>query len=173
MESQKKIICENALGEAGEFNVDELEFRPGVYGIIVKDEKVLLIPVFEGYDVPGGGVDLGEPILDALKREMKEETGLDIEPKEVLHVGDDFFIHPIKKKPYQGVAIYFRCEIVGGEISDEFFTEDEKTYVKKATWVSISEIDDAKFYNALDNQGVIKRAADAVEKAVKGDSIGT
>lgn len=54
--------------------------------IIEKDGKILLAlrnhePFKDYWCLPGGHIDFGEPPEDAIKREIKEETGLDIEPK--------------------------------------------------------------------------------------------
>ena len=55
----------------------------GVYGLIIKDNKILLIKKKTGpydgkLDLPGGGIKYCEKVEDALVRELKEETGLDI-----------------------------------------------------------------------------------------------
>lgn len=55
-----------------------------VGAIIVKDSKILCLKRVEndflgGYlDLPGGGVDKGEGVIEALSREVKEETNLDV-----------------------------------------------------------------------------------------------
>lgn len=51
--------------------------RSSVYGLWVKDNKILLIqpPYSEKWESPGGGVESGENEIDALKREFFEETG--------------------------------------------------------------------------------------------------
>jgi 8-oxo-dGTP diphosphatase len=57
--------------------------RPGVYAILARDGQVLLThqadPVPE-FQLPGGGIDKGEPLLTALHREVYEETGWRIAP---------------------------------------------------------------------------------------------
>ncbi len=55
--------------------------RPGAYAVLIRDHRVLLTfqeapkPEFQ---LPGGGIDLGEQILPALRREVMEETGWSI-----------------------------------------------------------------------------------------------
>ncbi|OGH11293.1 MAG: hypothetical protein A3B38_00510 [Candidatus Levybacteria bacterium RIFCSPLOWO2_01_FULL_36_13] len=55
-------------------------FHIGIKAVIVNDDKALVLRDtnrYEGYDVPGGKIDKGETIEQALKRELKEELGLD------------------------------------------------------------------------------------------------
>jgi mutator protein MutT len=65
----------------------------GVGGVVVRAGRVLLIrrgkePLYGRWVVPGGTVELGETLEEALVREMQEETGLRVEPLEVLTVFD-------------------------------------------------------------------------------------
>jgi 8-oxo-dGTP diphosphatase len=65
----------------------------GVGGVVVRDGRALLIrrgkpPLLGRWAIPGGTVELGETLQEALVREMQEETGLEVEPVEVLTVFD-------------------------------------------------------------------------------------
>jgi 8-oxo-dGTP diphosphatase len=65
----------------------------GVGGVVVRDGRVLLVrrgkePLYGRWTVPGGTVELGETLEEAVVREMEEETGLRVEPVEVLTVFD-------------------------------------------------------------------------------------
>lgn len=65
--------------------------RVGVGGVVVNDGRVLLVrrgqePLKGKWSLPGGLVELGENLTQALRRELKEETGLDVEPVQVIGV---------------------------------------------------------------------------------------
>jgi mutator protein MutT len=65
----------------------------GVGGVVVRDGRALIVrrgkePLYGRWAVPGGTVELGETLEQAVVREMEEETGLDVEPLEVLTVFD-------------------------------------------------------------------------------------
>ncbi len=83
--------------------------------IIVEDEKILLIAHKKGthtyWLLPGGGVKYGESLDKALKRELKEELGIDIKVDDIAMISDS--IEPDGKRHI--VNITFRCEYEDGE----------------------------------------------------------
>ena len=63
--------------------------RVGSYGIIIHEEKIALVKKAKGgykgkLDLPGGGVEHDENLVEALKREIKEEAGIDISSYKLL-----------------------------------------------------------------------------------------
>lgn len=53
--------------------------RPGAYALVIHEAKVLIVEENSGWFLPGGGLEDGESPVDALHREMLEETGYRIE----------------------------------------------------------------------------------------------
>ena len=89
--------------------IDRFTIR--VYGILTDSNKrVLLSDEFIRGDYftkfPGGGMEFGEGTRDCLKREFKEETGLDVKIGEHIYTTDYFQISAFNKKD-QIVSIYY------------------------------------------------------------------
>ncbi|MDD3190673.1 MAG: NUDIX domain-containing protein [Candidatus Pacebacteria bacterium] len=158
----KKVICHDINDKEYEVDSSELKFRPSVYGVIIKDDKILLSGQWDGYDFPGGGVEIEETVEEALLREVKEETGLDVEKKEVVHCETSFY-KTTKGQCVNSVLVYFLCEITGGEISTEFFSESEKEYANAAEWIDIKDVEKIKFYNSIDSLEIIRKAEDILK----------
>lgn len=110
------------------------DIRVRVAGILVENGKLLLVAHKKNENVywllPGGGVDFGESLTEALKREFLEELNIHIEVGELLLISETIF--PSGER--QILNICFCCEYTGGEYllgSEQrlydfgFFTEDE------------------------------------------------
>jgi len=110
-------------------------YYPIVLGIIfdTKNKKILIGKRKDPKDIrgltwafPGGRPEYGEELEEAIKREVKEETNLDVESMGVV-----FAKTYTEKRDL--LAIYFLCEIVGGkEKANEDFSETK--------WVSPKEL---------------------------------
>ncbi|MDP2720590.1 MAG: NUDIX domain-containing protein [bacterium] len=85
--------------------------------IINNEGRVLLFKSvkWKGLIPPGGHVEYGETLVEALKRETKEETGLDIEPIKLINIGE--MIEPKEfYEPRHFIYIHFLCKIKAGEV---------------------------------------------------------
>jgi ADP-ribose pyrophosphatase YjhB (NUDIX family) len=92
----------------------------GVGAVIVEGGRVLLVrrdtePLRGEWSVPGGMLELGEKLRDGVRREALEETGVKVEPGEVLDVFDSIFTDALGKTQYHYVLIDYLCRVISGE----------------------------------------------------------
>ncbi len=93
------------------------KLRVRVAGLLAEDGRLLLIrlhsPVLNSdiWTAPGGGVEFGETMEEALKREFLEETGLSIEVKKLLHVNE------LIELPYHAIELFFEVKKVSGKLT--------------------------------------------------------
>ena len=143
------IITHDVYGKEYIAQKDKLETSNHFYGIAIKDDKVLVSPQFGGYDFPGGTSEKGENHIETLIREFKEETGLIVEPVRLIAMHTSFFHHLKRNKDYQSYMAYYIVKVIGGEISDDGFDEDEKEYAELAKWVDIEYLLENKHANSI------------------------
>ena len=158
----KKIVCHDIENNEYEVDGNQLMFRPSAYGLLIEDGKILLSKQFDGYDFPGGGVDVHETIHEAVRREFFEETGLEVEVLDVIHCETSFF-HPAHSKKcaeqfWHSPLMYFLVKQLGGTLSTDYFDEEEKEYAAMAQWVRVEDVDNVKFINSVDSPALIRKA---------------
>ena len=83
----------------------------GVGGVVIDRGRALLIrrgsePLKGEWSIPGGMVELGEELAEGVKRELKEETGLDVEPIECILVFDRIMKEGERVKYHYVIADY-------------------------------------------------------------------
>jgi ADP-ribose pyrophosphatase YjhB (NUDIX family) len=93
----------------------------GAGAVIIQEGRVLLVkrghpPLAGEWSIPGGVLEVGESVRKAAVREAREETGLMVEPLELLGVFDRIVRDPAGKVRYHYVLIDFLCQRVGGEL---------------------------------------------------------
>jgi ADP-ribose pyrophosphatase YjhB (NUDIX family)/ketosteroid isomerase-like protein len=106
----------------------------GIGGAIVEAGRVVLIkrryePLAGQWSLPGGTLELGETLDAAVRREMLEETGLEVDVGPVVDVFDRILLDPDERVRYHFVLIDYLCRPVGGtltagsDVSDAVFAE--------------------------------------------------
>lgn len=114
--------------------------RDAARAIVLRGDTILLMYTqrYDDYSLPGGGVNVGESITDALKRELEEETGA--QNIEIIdEFGAYFELRPWYKPPYQLVQMNsycFRCEIAD-ELTTPQFELHEINNGMKPIWINI------------------------------------
>ena len=94
----------------------------GVGAIIIEDGRVVLVkrahpPLQAEWSIPGGVLEVGELVRDAAIREAREETGLTVEPGELLGVYDRVLRDAEGRVQYHYVLIDFLCRRVAGDLA--------------------------------------------------------
>lgn len=93
----------------------------GVGAVIFKGDEVLLVrrgqePAKGVWSLPGGLVEVGETLSEAITREVREETGLSIRILGVTAVLERIYRDPRGGIPYHYVLIDFACDYSEGEL---------------------------------------------------------
>ena len=123
---------------------EKIRPRVRVAGILIEDGRILLIENTKNdkkyWLVPGGGVDWGESAAEALIREFKEETSLDIEVEKFLFISET--IAPDKQKHV--INLYFK--IKKAENSSNIMKLGEEEMLTDLRFIPEGEIKNIKLY---------------------------
>jgi len=92
----------------------------GVGGVIISDGRALLVrrgsPPLEGqWSIPGGMLESGETLLLGVRRELLEETGIEVTVLELIEVFERINLDGEGKARYHYVVLDYLCEAVRGE----------------------------------------------------------
>jgi ADP-ribose pyrophosphatase YjhB (NUDIX family) len=110
---------------------------PGASAVVVDRAGQILLhrrDDNELWSIPGGAMEVGERIADTILREVKEETGLDVEPDGIVGIYSNprHVVEYADGEVRQQFSVCFACRVVGGDLAvgDEslevgFFTPAE------------------------------------------------
>lgn len=110
----------------------------GVGAIIIDGGRVLLVerdrePLRGYWSIPGGVLEVGEKLIDGVRRETLEETGLSIEPVSVVEIFERIMRDAAGAAEYHYVLIDYLCRVIGGSLAP---ADD----VSRAEWVDRSAL---------------------------------
>ncbi|MBW2146299.1 MAG: NUDIX hydrolase [Deltaproteobacteria bacterium] len=110
----------------------------GVGAVIIGGERVILIrrgkePGYGRWSIPGGAVKLGESLREALTREVREETGLEVTVGLMIEVLDRIVKDNGGRVAYHYVLIDYVCSVCGGQLAPD-------TDALEVCWVRKEEI---------------------------------
>jgi len=93
----------------------------GVGAIILKRDRILMAqrgkePLKGWWSLPGGALETGERLADGVRREVREETGLEVRPLGILEVFERIMRDASGAPEYHYVLIDYVCRITGGAL---------------------------------------------------------
>jgi len=111
----------------------------GVGAVILDQGRVVLVkrkfpPLAGDWSIPGGRLKIGETLREGVVREAREETGLTVDPVELLGVYDRLLLDEAGRILYHYVLIDFLCRRLTGELQASGDADD-------ARWFSPEEIE--------------------------------
>ncbi len=117
----------------------------GVGALIKKNNSVLLVkrehePGKGRWSLPGGLVNLGEKISDAIKREVKEEVGLKVDVIKIVDVFDSIEYDDKDRVRFHYVIVGFMVKVIKGKVRGS----KEASQVK---WFKADELKDLEMTN--------------------------
>ena len=91
----------------------------GVGAVVIAQGRIVLVkrahdPLKGEWNLPGGGVELGETLQEACSREVLEETGLEVRVGSVIEVFDRITRDTGGQVEYHFVLVDYLCRVVGG-----------------------------------------------------------
>ncbi len=128
---------------------NDIKFKVRVSGIIVVDNKILVDTYTDNsYCLPGGYVHLGETSKDAVKREVEEETTMEVKVDKLLGIMENFYINNKNDKTH---SIDFFYKVLPNKnilLKDYEYLENDNNYeiLHKFKWLDIDVLDN---YNLL------------------------
>ena len=123
------------LGQVLPSDLAARRFPVSIKGLICQNNKILLLKTEDGFwDLPGGKLTSGERPEDCLKREVREETGLDIKIGPLL---DSYNLQV--KKMMQVLVVVYQCSLEQGQQSIDLSQEHFD-----GQWFTKSELKDLK-----------------------------
>jgi mutator protein MutT len=111
----------------------------GVGGVVVRGQRALIVkrahdPRRGEWSIPGGTVELGERLTDAVRRELREETGLEVEVGRMLELFDRIHHDDAGRIRYHFVIVDFLCHAPFGDA-------EAGTDADEVAWVTADELD--------------------------------
>lgn len=117
--------------------------RTGVYAFVFTGRLLIFLNTRTTGKkwLPGGGVNAGESLEDALRREIREETGVEIRILRKLHRMKERFYHDLRREAYVQESHFYACRALTTEFVPEEDPASPGEKIHSPHWIPIEGID--------------------------------
>lgn len=130
---------------------EKFKFRPSVYGLIRNGNKICVCRNKSNGKCwfPGGGIELGESLRDALLREIDEETGLpDVQIGRQVGVLENFFYYGPTDEAMHAFLIFYECSSEQTALKSNDEVQDDEA--RDFQWLEIAQLTKDDFSDLQD-----------------------
>ena len=132
----------------------------GVGALIIEGDRILLVergkePLKGYWSLPGGLLELGERLTDAIRREVLEETGLEVQPVSMHEIFERIMPDADGRPEYHYVLIDYICRVIGGTLT-------AASDASRAAWVPQRNV--AEYHLTEGTLTVIERAFASIQR---------
>ena len=144
------IDCAVFSGGRTQLPPERFTFRPAAYAFILHESKLLLLRVAATgkYTLPGGGIEPGEYLAEALRREVREEAGIEIDMIRLAHVYEGFFYYDPGDCAYHSYYFIHTCQPLSLELVEDESVEDGVAVEPR--WIDPAGLQAADFQHSGD-----------------------
>lgn len=116
-------------------------WRPSAYALIQNRDKILFVrdKHHKKLELPGGGINLGEQILEGVVREVFEETGYRVKVREQqpFYARENFFYARTVDEYWHAILMFFRADLLSSHQETKHIDSAE---ISEVVWRSFAEL---------------------------------
>jgi len=145
------IKCRTVYNQTKYVPAETLIQRPSVYGVVLHERRILLGKArsTQKYVLPGGGIEKGEPVDAALKREVWEETGVEVEVGAFLHFETDLFYYDPFDLALHGFLFFYACKPITTALNPPEYPPEEDLMFPLWAEIEQLKVDDFQAHGDL------------------------
>lgn len=134
------IECTTLFGKKKLVSPDKLIIRPAAYGIIRQVDEILLVNTKSTgkWFFPGGGLEKGEDLHEALRREVWEETGIKVTPRKFFQFIENFFYYDPHDTAYHNFSFFYLCDYQDSKLDTSHNVAGDEA--NKAQWLAMDSL---------------------------------
>lgn len=139
------IECHTLSGKKRQVPKNQISLRAAGYAVVIRDGCILLCRSKSSgkYWFPGGGIEPGESLIEGMKREVREETGIQITVDRFLIFEEVFFCSDHLNQAYQNLSFFYLCRPETDALLPDDAVHDQES--EKPHWVELSSLQVSDF----------------------------